>query len=33
MVLKKETTVTQLLAEKGIGPAATPPIKINISND
>jgi hypothetical protein len=33
MVLKKETTVTQVLFEKGIGPSATPPIKITISNE
>ena len=33
MVLKKETTITQVLFEKGIGPAATPPIKINISDE
>jgi hypothetical protein len=33
MVLKKETTITQVLFEKGIGPASTPPIKINISDE
>ena len=33
MVLKKETTVTQVLSEKGIGPSATPPIKITISDE
>ena len=25
---KKETNITRLLAEKGVGPAKTPPIKI-----
>ena len=33
MVLKKETTITQVLFEKGSGPAATPPIKIIISDE
>jgi hypothetical protein len=33
MVLKKETTVTQVLSEKGISPSATPPIKITISDE
>jgi hypothetical protein len=33
LVLKKESTVTEALRAKGIGPAGTPPIKINIIND
>ena len=33
MVLKKETTVIKVLSEKGIGPSATPPIKITISDE
>ena len=33
MVLKKETTVTKVLFEKGIGPSDTTPIKITISNE
>lgn len=28
LVLKKETNITRLLAEKAVGPAKTPPIKI-----
>lgn len=28
LILKKETTITRVLAEKGVGPAKTPPIKI-----
>lgn len=33
MVLKKETTVTQVLSEKGIGPSSTPSIKITFSDE
>jgi len=28
LVLRKETNITQVLAEKGVGPSNTPPIKI-----
>jgi hypothetical protein len=28
LVLKKETNITRLLSEKGVGPAKTPPVKI-----
>jgi len=31
MILEKESTVTTILSEKGIGPATQPPIKINVS--
>jgi hypothetical protein len=33
LILKKESTVTRVLEEKGVGPASTPPIKINILNE
>tara|TARA_B110000444_G_C18380771_1_gene384721 strand:+ start:93 stop:404 length:312 start_codon:yes stop_codon:yes gene_type:complete len=33
LLLKKESTVTRVLAEKGVGPASSPPIKITISNE
>ncbi|MGD1980538.1 MAG: FtsL-like putative cell division protein [Flavobacteriaceae bacterium] len=33
MILEKESTVTSLLSEKGIGPATQPPIKINITDE
>tara|TARA_S200000501_G_C20643452_1_gene664241 strand:- start:443 stop:754 length:312 start_codon:yes stop_codon:yes gene_type:complete len=33
LILKKESAVTQVLAEKGIGPASSPPIKIIITNE
>lgn len=33
LVLKKESTITRLLAEKGIGPASQPPIKISVTNE
>jgi len=32
-ILKKESTVTKVLAENGVGPASSPPIKIIISNE
>jgi hypothetical protein len=28
LVLRKETNITRILSEKGVGPAKTPPIKI-----
>ena len=33
LILKKESTVTKALTEKGVGPASSPPIKIIISNE
>ncbi len=33
LVLKKESTVTRLLVEKGLGPATQPPIKISVTNE
>src|SRR5210317_2592315 len=33
LVLKKETNITRVLAEKGVGPAKTPPIKIVLTNE
>ena len=33
LILKKESTVTRVLEEKGVGPASSPPIKINILNE
>jgi hypothetical protein len=33
MILEKESTVTSVLSEKGIGPATQPPIKINITDE
>tara|TARA_Y100000991_G_scaffold141760_1_gene106930 strand:- start:206 stop:517 length:312 start_codon:yes stop_codon:yes gene_type:complete len=33
LILKKESAVTQVLSEKGIGPASSPPIKIIITNE
>jgi hypothetical protein len=33
LILKKESTVTKILAENGVGPASSPPIKIIISNE
>ena len=33
LILKKESTVTKVLAENGVGPASSPPIKIIISNE
>ena len=33
LVLKKESTVTRLLVEKGLRPATQPPIKITVTNE
>ena len=33
LILKKESTVTKVLAENGVSPASSPPIKIIISNE
>ena len=33
LVLKKESNITLLLADKGIGPAKNPPIKIVVINE
>tara|TARA_B100001063_G_scaffold119775_1_gene111840 strand:+ start:1428 stop:1739 length:312 start_codon:yes stop_codon:yes gene_type:complete len=33
LILKKESSVIQVLAENGVGPASSPPIKIIISNE
>jgi chemotaxis response regulator CheB len=33
LVLKKESTVTRLLADKGLRPATQPPIKITVTNE
>jgi hypothetical protein len=33
LIIKKESTVTRVLEEKGVGPASSPPIKINILNE
>lgn len=33
LVLKKESNITRLLANKGIGPAKNPPIKIVVINE
>jgi len=33
LVLKKESTIIQVLATKGVGPASSPPIKISISDE
>jgi len=33
LVLRKETNVTRILADKGIGPAKSPPIKILVINE
>lgn len=33
LVLKKESTIIKVLRTVGVGPAGTPPIKINIIND
>lgn len=33
LILKKESSITQKLKGKGIGPASLPPIKIVISNE
>ena len=33
LVLKKESNITRLLADKGIGPAKNPPIKIVVINE
>ena len=33
LILKKESTVTKVLAENGVVPASSPPIKIIISNE
>ena len=33
LILKKESNVAKVLAEKGIGPASSPPIKIILSNE
>ncbi|MDA8947867.1 FtsL-like putative cell division protein [Flavobacteriaceae bacterium] len=33
LVLRKETNITRVLTEKGVGPAKTPPIKIVLVNE
>jgi hypothetical protein len=33
LILKKETNITRILSEKGIGPAKTPPIQIVLVNE
>jgi hypothetical protein len=33
LLLRKETNITRVLADKGVGPAKTPPIKIMIVNE
>ena len=33
LVLKNESTVTRLLADKGLRPATQPPIKITVTNE
>lgn len=33
LVLRKETNITRILAEYGVGPAKTPPIKIVVVNE
>ena len=33
LVLKKESTVTRILADKGLRPATQPPIKITVTNE
>ena len=33
LVLRKESNITRILEEKGVGPASSPPIKINILNE
>jgi hypothetical protein len=33
LILKKETNITRILSEKGVGPAKTPPIQIVLVNE
>jgi hypothetical protein len=33
LILKKESNITQVLAQKGVGPAKNPPIKIVVVNE
>ena len=33
LILKKESSITTTLAEKGVGPAKTPPVKINFIHE
>ena len=33
LILKKESTITRVLAAQGVGPASQPPIKITLVNE